>query len=63
MAEPDTLKTLQAEETKQMRQFKQEKAAIDAEIQQVGYVDSESKNLLSEMDDFLKDLDSWKSKR
>ena len=63
MAEPDTLKALKAEETKQMRQFKQEKAAIDAEIQQVGYVDSESKNLLSEMDDFLKDLDSWKSKR
>ena len=46
-----------------MRQFKKEKEAIDAEINQVIHVDNESKNLLSEMDDFLKDLDSWKNKR
>lgn len=41
-------------------QFRMEKALAEAQIQKASAITSESKNFLSEMDDFLKDLEGWK---
>ena len=43
--------------------FLKEKAMMEEQIQQATQVTMESKSFIQEMDGFLKDLESWKSKR
>ncbi len=43
--------------------FVKEKELIEEQIMQAATATMESKSFINEMDDFLKDLQSWKSKR
>lgn len=43
--------------------FVKEKALIEEQIMQATTANMESKSFIREMDDFLKDLESWKTKR
>ena len=43
--------------------FVREKAALEEQIMQASKATTESKSFIREMDDFLKDLESWKKTR
>ena len=43
--------------------FVREKAALEEQIMQASQVTTESKSFIQEMDDFLKDLETWKKTR
>ena len=43
--------------------FVKEKALIEEQIMQATTATMESKSFIREMDDFLQDLESWKTKR
>jgi len=47
----------------QNEEFKQEKEKMENQISKASQVTVESKSFLGEMDNFLKDLESWKATR
>ena len=47
----------------QDKKFAQERSILESQVKQADQAKQESSSLLNEMDDFLKDLDSWKKTR